>query len=335
MVDNMKNIEKFEKLVDDIEKNIPTPEYIKEKANINVISMKKYFPQAYRAKRNIITGTYIIFTMSKERYISSSKDILKQINIYMRDPEIENILVTYIYETDYLDTKRLESWLINKLILEPNINYHDNIIPKKIEDVISKKINIEDIIPKDINVIRCIDNITTEDIRYVSHTYGTYILQFVDRECYVGSSANLYNRLMRHRYRLHGFISSISICETQNVIDALILEGIFIKILKPKYNRIHGFGNPDIKQSINVPHKGKNRYTKRFFRSRYTEFISVSKDLSDLLNKKMIEMFNQGMFSLSIQTLAELAIKEGLDTVCDNISQIIEMEKYPVRTTIY
>lgn len=30
MVDNMKNIEKFEKLVDDIEKNIPTPEYIKE-----------------------------------------------------------------------------------------------------------------------------------------------------------------------------------------------------------------------------------------------------------------------------------------------------------------
>lgn len=271
--------------------------------------------------------------MSKERFVSSSKDILGQINLYMQYADIKNILAVYIYETDYMDTKRLESWLTNKLMSEPNINYHSDIIPKKIEDIIPKNINIEDIIPKNICVIRCIDNMTIDDIENIPHRPGTYILQFIDGECYIGSSANLYNRLMRHRYRLHGFISSISICETQDVIDALILEGIFIKILKPKYNRMHGFDNPDIKQSINVPHKGKNRYTKRFFRSRYTEFISVSKDLSDLLNKKMIEMFNQGMFSLSIQTLAELAIKEGLDTVCDNISQIIEMEKYPVRTT--
>jgi len=71
----MKDVEKLEKLVNNIEKYIPTPEYIKEQANINVISMKKYFPQAYHAKRIIITGTYIIFTKTKDRYISSSKDI--------------------------------------------------------------------------------------------------------------------------------------------------------------------------------------------------------------------------------------------------------------------
>lgn len=109
MINNMIRIEKFEKLVDNLEKYIPTPEYIKEHTNINVISIKKYFPQAYRAKRNIITGAYIIFTMSKERFVSSSKDILGQINLYMQYADIKNILAVYIYETDYMDTKRLES----------------------------------------------------------------------------------------------------------------------------------------------------------------------------------------------------------------------------------
>lgn len=75
-----------------------------------------------------------------------------------------------------------------------------------------------------------------------------------------------------HKY-LFNFISEISICETQSVIDALILEGIFIKILKPRYNYIPRFDNPD------------------------------------MLDKKMIDLFNQGIFSLS------LAIKEGLDIV--------------------
>ncbi len=49
--------------------------------------------------------------------------------------------------------------------------------------------------------------------------------------------------------------------------------------------------------------------------------MGASKEISELLDKKMIEIFNQGIFSLSIQTLAELAIKEGLDIVCDNISR--------------
>jgi len=72
----MKDIEKCEKLVDDIEKSIPTLEFIKEQVNINVISIKKYFPQAYQARYTTITGVYIIFTKSKEIYIGSSKDIL-------------------------------------------------------------------------------------------------------------------------------------------------------------------------------------------------------------------------------------------------------------------
>lgn len=55
-----------------------------------------------------------------------------------------------------------------------SINYHGDIIPKKIEDIIQKNINI----------IRCIDNMTIEDIGSVPRVPGTYILQFIDRECY-------------------------------------------------------------------------------------------------------------------------------------------------------
>lgn len=43
MINNMIRIEKFEKLVDNLEKYIPTPEYIKEHTNINVISIKNIF----------------------------------------------------------------------------------------------------------------------------------------------------------------------------------------------------------------------------------------------------------------------------------------------------
>lgn len=87
----MKDIEKFEKLVDDIEEYIPTIEY---------------FPKVYRAKR---VRVYIIFTESKEKYIGQSKNILRQIDIFMRDSTIKDILVVYIYETDSTDIKRLES----------------------------------------------------------------------------------------------------------------------------------------------------------------------------------------------------------------------------------
>lgn len=222
----MKNIEKFEELVDDLEKSIPTPEYIKEQANINVISVKKYFPQAYRAKQITITGAYIIFTISKDRHISSSRDILSQIGLY----KTKNILVTYIYETDYIDAKNLELWL-HKLMLESD-NY--NILPKRIEDIVQKScpknVSIEDIIPKNINVMRCVDNIAIDNIRYIHQVPGTYILQFTDGECYIGSSTNLRKRLMTHKRHLLNFISRVSICETQNVIDASILEIIFIKI---------------------------------------------------------------------------------------------------------
>ncbi len=222
----MENIEKFEELVDDLEKSIPTPEYIKEQANINVISIKKYFPQAYRAKRITVSGAYIIFTISKDRHISSSRDVLSQIGLY----KTKNILVAYIYETDYIDAKNLELWL-HKLMLESD-NY--NILPKRIEDIVQKSypknISIEDIIPKNISVIRCIDNMVIENIKNIHQVPGTYILQFTDGECYIGSSANLRKRLMIHKCHLLDFISRVSICETQNVIDASILEIIFIKI---------------------------------------------------------------------------------------------------------
>ena len=236
----MKDIEKFEKLVDDIEKYMPTAEYIKEQANIDVVSVKKYFPKAYRAKKTVITGVYIIFTESKEKYIGSSKNILREIDIFMRNSTIKNILVVYIYETGHIDTKKLELWLEYKL---KNINYHDkelteHAVPKKIEDA-TKNINIRDIIPKNIDITRCIDNIRIRDTRNISHSPGTYILQFTDGECYVGSCRNLYSRMMTHR-RYSDYISGISICETQNTIDAQILEHIFIKILKPKYNCIQG-----------------------------------------------------------------------------------------------
>lgn len=88
-----------------IEKYISTPEYIKEQLDINVISIKKYFPHLFRAKQVIISGAYIIFNMSMAnatryayvKYISSSRDILNQINLY----KTENMLVAYIYEIDY------------------------------------------------------------------------------------------------------------------------------------------------------------------------------------------------------------------------------------------
>lgn len=319
----MKDIEKFEKLVDDIEKYIPTPEHIKEQANINVISMKKYFPQAYRAKRITISGAYIIFTMSKDKYISSSRDVLSQIGLY----KTKNILVAYIYETDYIDAKNLELWL-HKLILESD-DY--NILPE-IEDIQNscpKNVGIEDIIPKNINVMRCVDNITIDNIRYIHQVPGTYILQFTDGECYVGSSVDLRMRLMTHRSRLSNFISKISICETQNVIDASILEVIFIKILKPRYNLTPRFDNGN-RQSINMPCKGR-KYKNISFRGRDIRFITISKDISELLEKKMIELFNKGIFSLSIQKLAESAIKKGLDVISDNTPNISEEETYQYR----
>lgn len=314
----MKNIEKFEELVDDLEKSIPTPEYIKEQANINVMSIKKYFPQAYRAKQITISGAYIIFTISKDRHISSSRDVLSQIDVY----KTKNILVAYIYETDYIDAKKLELWL-HKLMLESD-SY--NILPKRIEDIVQKSspknVSIDDIIPKNINVMRCVDNITIDNIRYIRQVPGTYILQFTDGECYVGSSSDLHARLMRHRSRLFNFISKISICETQNVIDASILEVIFIKILKPKYNRAHCLDNGNI-QSINMPGKGR-KYKNISSRGTNIQFITISKDISELLEEKMIELFNKGIFSLSIQKLAEHAIKKGLDVISDNTPNISE-----------
>lgn len=89
----MKNIEKIEELVDDLERSIPTPEYIKEQTDINVISIKKYFPQTYRAKRITISGAYIIFTISKDRYISSSRDVLSQIGLYKTKKYISGIYI--------------------------------------------------------------------------------------------------------------------------------------------------------------------------------------------------------------------------------------------------
>lgn len=309
----MKNIEKFEELVDDLEKSIPTPEYIKEQANINVMSIKKYFPQAFRAKRITISGAYIIFTISKDRYIGSSRDILSQIGLY----KTKNILVAYIYETDYIDAKHLELWL-HKLLESDDYN----ILPKRIEDIVQKSYpknaSIENIIPKNISVTRCIDNMTIENIKNIPHMPGTYILQFTDGECYIGSSVDLRIRLMRHRSHLSNFISRISICETQDVIDASILEVIFIKILKPKYNRVPSLDNGN-RQSINVPCKGR-KYKNISFRRTNIQFITISKDISDLLEKKMIELFNKGIFSLSIQKLTECAIKKGLDIISDNIS---------------
>ena len=54
----------------------------------------------------------------------------------IRDPSIKNILVVYIYETDYIGAKRLESWLVHKLILEPNIK--DEIRKNAIEEIKEK-----------------------------------------------------------------------------------------------------------------------------------------------------------------------------------------------------
>jgi hypothetical protein len=309
MIHNMENIEE---IINDLEKYIPTPEYIKERANIDVISIKKYFPQVYRAKRITISGAYIIFTMSKDKYISSSRDVLDNIGLY----KTKNILVVYIYETDYINAKNLEFWL-HKLTLES-----DNILPKIIEDIIQedfpKNICTGDIIPKNIGIIRCIDNITIDDIRYIHQIPGTYILQFTDGECYVGSSTNLRRRLMMHKYRLLNFISRISMCETQNIIDASILETIFINMLKPKYNRIRGLDNGNM-QSINIQYKrGRNR----LFREKKYQFIAISKDISELLEKKMIKLFERGMFSISIQKLTESAIKKGLEIISDNIVNI-------------
>lgn len=314
------DIEKFEELVDDLEKYIPTPEYIKECANINVISIKKYFPQAYRAKRITISGAYIIFTMSKDIYISSSRDVLNQIGMY----KTKNILVAYIYEADYTDAKNLELWL-HKLTLESDYN----IIPGMIEDIIQKSypknVSIDDMIPKSINIVRCVDNIAIDNIRYIHQVPGTYILQFTDGEYYIGSSTNLHNRLMTHKYHLLNFISRVSICETQNSIDASILEIIFIKLLKPKYNRTHNINNGDM-QSINIYCKRK-RYRNRLFRGKNEKFIAISKDVSKLLEEKMTKLFSRGIFSISTQKLAESAIMKGLDMVSDNITNISDKEK--------
>lgn len=317
------NLEKYEKLVSGIEKSIPTIEYIKDRTSIDVISIKKYFPQAYKAKRIIITGVYIIFTKSKERYINLSKDVLSQIDMCTYNPDIKDILVVYIFETNYADARHLKSWIMRELKLEQNKTMED-IIPRKIENIIPKDIKIEDIIPKNITVTGCVDDIPIGEIENIPHVPGVYILQFVDRECYVGSSVDLHNRLKRHRSRLSNFISNVSICEMQRIADAKILEDIFIKMLEPKYNCLLRSSND--KQSINTQRKN-GRCINRSYRGTQTQLISISKDISELLNKKMLEFYDLGIFSWSIQTLAEISIKEGLNIVCDNISQVSEMKE--------
>lgn len=190
-----------------------------------------------------------------------------------------------------------------------------------------KNVNIEDIIPKDINIVRCIDNVPIKEIEKIPHAPGVYVLQFADRECYVGSSGNVYHRLKQHKNRLSNFMIGISICETQNILDALILEPIFMKILKPKYNRMLRSDNHSKNQSINTLRKGRDRLKNRSFRCVNTKYMPISEDVLRLLNEKRSELYEQGIFSWSIQTLAEVAIKEGLNTVCDNIYRILEMGK--------
>lgn len=117
-------MENIEKLVEDLERSIPTIEDIEKKTNIKVISIKKYFPQLFRAKKAIISGAYIIFTESKDRYIGCSENVLARISQHMSPfSEIRYILVVYIYETEDIDAKCLESWLVHTLKPELNIIY--------------------------------------------------------------------------------------------------------------------------------------------------------------------------------------------------------------------
>ena len=45
----------------------------------------------------------------------------------------------------------------------------------------------------------------------------------------------------------------------------------------------------------------------------------------------MIKLFNRGIFSISIQKLAESAIKKGLDIMSDNMTNISDEETYQYR----
>ena len=101
----------------------PSCEEIEKNVGIKILSIEKYIPGHIRSHYKTIvaaSGAYILVS-EKGKYIGESKNVVDRL-ISHKYSRVGKILFGYIYvtEKDKKITRKLESYLINKL--KPNLN---------------------------------------------------------------------------------------------------------------------------------------------------------------------------------------------------------------------
>ncbi len=165
-----------------------------------------------------------------------------------------------------------------------------------------KMVENEKIFNTEIKVIKYIENIELiESLSQLPNACGTYILNTVDGK-YIGSSKNVRHRIYNH---IKKKLISASIYLTESHTDAVILEYILIKQLRPELNK-HGNNSNKI-YNIDNDNNGKRYYRGRHYYDEFTEedehyipthlikenrFIFGKSRTCKLNGKKIIEVYD-------------------------------------------
>lgn len=130
---------------------------------------------------------------------------------------------------------KLESIKIEEELSIDNDSEEEDIKTSKIRnglDNVNEKIELVDIQIEILSVMRDLD---TTKLFLIPECVGTYLFIIESGEIYIGSSANVYKRLVQHKTKYQ--IKNINIYQTRNTMDAKILEYYLIRKFNPSLNK--------------------------------------------------------------------------------------------------
>lgn len=221
----------------------------KETIIVKVPSVLKDIPEKEISAIPNCCGAYVIKVESGKLYVGSSKTLRTRIlahKVY-NDPNIsEKIVSACYYQTnEHVDARILEYWLIREIdpVLNKSNNSdasHNSFVSKcsqncKTWSSPAKNINFH------VNVIEIYDNIPVDKLSILPKRPGAYVITTESGKLYVGSASNVCTRIASHN-SLKGPsitepIKSVNCYITENNTDALILEYLKIRELKPELNK--------------------------------------------------------------------------------------------------
>ncbi len=222
----------------------------KKEISVETIGVLKDIPEKNLSLIPDCCGAYVIKVQSGKRYVGSSKTPRTRIQSHKvyNDPNIsgEEIMSVCCYQTKSLvDARILEYWLIREI--NPELNkpskpevMTDGCVSKCDRDCETWKAPGRDVRIQ-VSILSVWKDLSVEDLSTLPRKPGVYVITTESGKQYVGSSKTLRTRIQEHKGyndpNITEPIKSVCCYETDNEMNALILEYRYIRELKPELNK--------------------------------------------------------------------------------------------------